>query len=149
MNWNVSTRFFFKQRIFQFSHSVATWKVSKYGVFSGPYFPAFGLNTERYGISPYSVRMRENTDQKKRRIFGHLTHCVAQLFNELRLKCYSNLSEVYFVYLCSFLRLGLLIRWSIFIIIFIFIAINHMISLKLPHLFICTFLTKVQPQVVA
>ena len=21
------------------------WKVSKYGVFSGPYFPAFGLNT--------------------------------------------------------------------------------------------------------
>ena len=25
-----------------------TWKVSKYGVFSGPYFPAFGLNTERY-----------------------------------------------------------------------------------------------------
>ena len=27
--------------------------------FSGPYFSAFGLN-----ISPYSVRMRENTDQK-------------------------------------------------------------------------------------
>ena len=24
------------------------WKVSKYGIFSGPYFPAFGLNTERY-----------------------------------------------------------------------------------------------------
>ena len=27
--------------------------------FSGPYFPTFGLNTERY-----SVRTRENTDQK-------------------------------------------------------------------------------------
>ena len=27
------------------------WKVSKYGVFSGPYFPAFGLNTERYSVS--------------------------------------------------------------------------------------------------
>ena len=26
---------------------------------SGPHFPAFGLNTERYCISPYSVRMRE------------------------------------------------------------------------------------------
>ena len=25
-----------------------TWKVTKYGVISGPYFPAFGLNTERY-----------------------------------------------------------------------------------------------------
>ena len=38
------------------------WKVSKYGDFSGPYFPAFGR------ISPYSVRMQENTDQKKIRI---------------------------------------------------------------------------------
>ena len=33
--------------------------------YSGPYFPAFGLNTERYGeISPYLVQMRENADQK-------------------------------------------------------------------------------------
>ena len=24
--------------------------MSKYGVFSGPYFPAFGLNRERYGV---------------------------------------------------------------------------------------------------
>ena len=28
-----------------------TGKVSKYGVTSGPYFPAFGLNTERYFVS--------------------------------------------------------------------------------------------------
>ena len=28
-----------------------TWKVSKYGVFSGPYFPAFGSNTEIYGVN--------------------------------------------------------------------------------------------------
>ena len=28
------------------------WKVSKYGGFSGPYFAAFGLNTERYELSP-------------------------------------------------------------------------------------------------
>ena len=32
--------------------------------FSGPYFPTFGLNTERPRVSPYSVRMRENTAQK-------------------------------------------------------------------------------------
>ena len=25
------------------------WKVSKYGVISGPYFPVFGLNTGKYG----------------------------------------------------------------------------------------------------
>ena len=30
------------------------WKVSKYGVFSGPYFPSFGLNTEGYGVSHFS-----------------------------------------------------------------------------------------------
>ena len=35
--------------------------------FSGPYFPAFGLNTERY------FRTRENTDQKKLRIWTLLT----------------------------------------------------------------------------
>ena len=38
----------------------SVWKISKYGVFSGPHFPAFRLNTERY-----VARMRENTDQKK------------------------------------------------------------------------------------
>ena len=26
------------------------WKVSKYGGFSSPYFPVFGLNTESYSI---------------------------------------------------------------------------------------------------
>ena len=31
------------------------WKVSKYGVISGPYFRVFNLNTEKYGpeITPY------------------------------------------------------------------------------------------------
>ena len=32
--------------------------------FSSLYFPAFGLYTERLRISPYSVQMRENADQK-------------------------------------------------------------------------------------
>ena len=31
------------------------WKVSKYGVISGPYFPVFRLKTEKYGpeITPH------------------------------------------------------------------------------------------------
>ena len=29
--------------------SFTAWKVSKYGVFSGPRFSVFGLNTEKYG----------------------------------------------------------------------------------------------------
>ena len=34
---------------------MAVWKVSKYGVISGTYFPVFGLNTGKYGpeITPY------------------------------------------------------------------------------------------------
>ena len=43
--------------------------------FSGPYFPAFGLNTERYG---YSVRMLENTGQKHSE-YGHFPHSVGSL----------------------------------------------------------------------
>ena len=37
--------------------------MSKYRVFAGPYFPVFGLNTERK--FPYSVRIQESTAQKK------------------------------------------------------------------------------------
>ena len=32
----------------QFYLFFTVWKVSKYGVFSSPYIPAFGLNTEIY-----------------------------------------------------------------------------------------------------
>ena len=32
-----------------FPLALTVWKVSKYGVFSGPYFPVFGLNTGKYG----------------------------------------------------------------------------------------------------
>ena len=49
-----------------FSHSTA-WKVSKYGVFSGPYISAVGLNT-------YLVRMQKNPDRKNS-VFGHFSLC--------------------------------------------------------------------------
>ena len=45
--------------------------MSKYGLFSGPYFPVFGLNS----ISPYSIRMQQKTDQKKLRIWTLFTRC--------------------------------------------------------------------------
>ena len=44
--------------------------MSKYGVFSGPYLPACGLNA-----APYSVRMRQNTDQKRLCIWTLFTQC--------------------------------------------------------------------------
>ena len=31
------------------------WKVSKYGVFSGPYFPTFGLNTEQKRLRVWTL----------------------------------------------------------------------------------------------
>ena len=37
------------------------------------YFPAFELNTEGLNISPYSVRMRENTDQNNSKC-GQFSH---------------------------------------------------------------------------
>ena len=49
--------------------------MSKYEVFSGPYFPAFGLITERYRVSPYSVRMWKNMDLKKLCIWTLFTQC--------------------------------------------------------------------------
>ena len=48
---------------------ITAWKVPKYRVFSGSFFPAFWLNT-------YWVRMRENTDHKKFRIWTLFTQCV-------------------------------------------------------------------------
>ena len=45
-----------------------TWKCPNKEFFSGPYFPVFSPNTV------YSVRIQEDTDQKKLRI-GTFTHC--------------------------------------------------------------------------
>ena len=65
--------------------------MSIHGVFFVPYFPAFGLNMERYGvntidsylnicdlesISLYSVRMWENADKKKLRIWTTFTQYI-------------------------------------------------------------------------
>ena len=56
------------------------WKVSKYGVFSDPYFTGtFGLNTERYFvylcIQPECGKIRT----RKNFIFGHISHSVGWL----------------------------------------------------------------------
>ena len=40
--------FFEKLQKVLLANKVTAWKVSKHGVFSGPYFPVFGLNTGKY-----------------------------------------------------------------------------------------------------
>ena len=51
----------------------SAWNVSKYWVFSGPYYPAFGLNTERYGVS---LRIQSECGiirSRKNSIFGYFS----------------------------------------------------------------------------
>ena len=45
-NQNVSNRFYITQM-----DILTARKMSKYGVFSDPYFPVFGLNTDIYSIN--------------------------------------------------------------------------------------------------
>ena len=60
-----------KQRVV---HNTA-WKLSKYGVFSGPYFPRIGAENRDFPSKcPYSVWIEENTDQK----YGVFTQCNSQ-----------------------------------------------------------------------
>ena len=60
-----------------------------YSEFSGPYFPAFGLR-----IFPYSVWMRENTDQKNSE-YGHYLRSV--FFTIWWIQCYDEYCYITFL----------------------------------------------------
>ena len=58
--------------------TITAWKVSKYRVICGPYFPAFGLglNTERYEVS---LRIQSECGKMRTRnyfVFGHISRSV-------------------------------------------------------------------------
>ena len=57
------------------SHTV--WNVSKYGVFSGLYFPAFGQNTERYEASLRIQSACGKTRTRKNSVFGQFSGSVS------------------------------------------------------------------------
>ena len=48
------------------------WKVSKYGVISGPYFPVFGLNKERYGVTQYLDNFHAVFGARSKPYFGQI-----------------------------------------------------------------------------
>ena len=50
----------------------AAWKVSKYGVSSGPYFPVLGLNTEILLFQSESRKIRTRNNS----VFGHFSRSV-------------------------------------------------------------------------
>ena len=62
-----------------------SWKVSKYGVFSGPYFPAFGLNTERYSVSLRIQSECGRIRSRKNSVFGHFSR--SEIFSNFRGVC--------------------------------------------------------------
>ena len=51
-----------------------------------PYAEFFWSNTESYSISPYSVRMRKNTDQKSSK-YGHTSRSGTNYFRPVLLPC--------------------------------------------------------------
>ena len=68
------------------------WKVSKYGVFSGPYFPVFGLNTKRCSVS---LRIQSECAKiwtKKNFVFGHFSRSVELCIGSQSL-CFGFTSE--------------------------------------------------------
>ena len=56
--------------------SFTVQKVFKYGVFSGLYFPLYGLNTEIYGINLRIQSEYRKTQTRKNSVFGHFSRNV-------------------------------------------------------------------------
>ena len=52
---------------------ITAWEVSKYGVFSGLYFPTFGLNTERYSVSLRIQSECRKIRTRKNSVSGHFS----------------------------------------------------------------------------
>ena len=50
--------------------------MSKYGVFSGPCFPVFGLNTEVYGVNLRIQSEYRKIRTRKNSVFGHFSRSV-------------------------------------------------------------------------
>ena len=66
------------------------WKLSRYGVFSDPYFPAFGLNTERYSLSLHIHSECGKIQTRKNPVFGHFS-CSGSVPTESAMRTkYSN-----------------------------------------------------------
>ena len=62
--YHLSNTFFFEEHLWNTAYESCRMSQRQVTIwsYSGPHFSAFGLNTERYGVSLNSVRMRENVD---------------------------------------------------------------------------------------
>ena len=62
--------------MFYFICCVTVWNVSKWEAFSGRYFPAFGLNTERYFVSLLIQSKCGKIQTRKNSVFGLFSRSV-------------------------------------------------------------------------
>ena len=91
------------------------WKVSKYGAFSGPYFPAFWLNTKRYFVSLRIQSKCRKIRTRKNSVFGHISHSgyswiLQQRLQLISILVISNLSHSFVNITCSN-TFGKLLLW--------------------------------------
>ena len=80
--WNLRWKYSVKsprQKVLSLAIICIAWKVSKYGVFSGLYFAAFGLNTENYGVN---LRIQSECGKirtRKNSAFGYFLRSVVTI----------------------------------------------------------------------
>ena len=82
---------FFTGIITKIDMVTTAWKLSKYGVFSGPFFPVFGLNTKRYSVSRRIQSECGKIQTRKNSVFGHCSRSKLLFifwFRDLKLKRY-------------------------------------------------------------
>ena len=88
--------FLFALVYFQSSRNLkptTAWTVSRYGVFPGPYFPAFSMNTEIYSISHIS----DNTIYSLQSECGKILTRKNSVFGHFSRSAHSSTSFVYFL----------------------------------------------------
>ena len=79
-----------RRKCFPWRH-FTLWKVSKYGVFSGPYFPVFGLNAQIYFVIVCIQSEYRKIGTRKNSVFGYFSRSAFLLKNKSR--SLSNMSQ--------------------------------------------------------
>ena len=68
--------------MFKNIHTDTTWKVFKYIIFSGPYFPVFGLNMEIYSVN-IRIQSEYRKIRRKNSVSGPFSRNVVGIWSDL------------------------------------------------------------------
>ena len=73
-------------RLINYMSIITAWKVSKYGVITGPYFLVFGLNTEIYRVNLRIQSGYRKIRTRKNSVFGHFSLSIIIRISSVRQK---------------------------------------------------------------